>query len=126
MGQPPYGQYGQYGPYDPYQPPAQPPAVQQHHYYGAPAPRTNGMATASMILGIVGILFCGATSILAVIFGHVAHSQIRNTGEGGHGMAIAGLILGYLAVALWLFYWLVVVILWGAAIGSLETSTSTY
>lgn len=119
MGQPPYG------PYDPYQPPAHPPAV-QHHYYGAPAPPTNGMATASMVLGLCGFVTCGLTSILAVIFGHVAQSQIKRTGEGGQGMAVAGLILGYLVTAGWLIYlafWLI----WGfALLGGALSTTSTY
>ncbi|MEU5880963.1 DUF4190 domain-containing protein [Spirillospora sp. NPDC047279] len=119
MAQPPYDPYG-YGSQDPY---AQqyPPAQVQHHYYGAApvAVRTNGMATASMILGIIGIFTCGFGSILAIIFGHVAHSQIRRTGEGGHGLAVAGLIMGYLMFVLGLLYVLFVVVwgfaLWGAA-----------
>lgn len=38
-------------------------------------------------------------SILAVIFGHVALSQIDKRGEDGRGMAIAGLVLGYIGLA---------------------------
>ncbi|MBN9612431.1 MAG: DUF4190 domain-containing protein [Actinobacteria bacterium] len=37
-------------------------------------------------------------SILAVIFGHIAHAQIRRTGEDGRGLATAGLVLGYLGM----------------------------
>jgi hypothetical protein len=40
-----------------------------------------------------------ATAILAVIAGHVALSQIKRTGQRGAGLAIAGLILGYLEIA---------------------------
>jgi hypothetical protein len=65
-GQPPYGQppYGQpaYGPYG----------------YSA-APRTNGFAIASLCCSIGGILFVGISSILGVIFGFVARSQIRQS-----------------------------------------------
>lgn len=60
-------------------------------YYSAPG--TNGMATASLVLGILGV------SLFAVIFGHVARSQIRRTGQQGAGMALAGLILGYVGIA---------------------------
>jgi Domain of unknown function (DUF4190) len=73
--------------------------------YGYPPPygyppeqrRTNGLAIASMVLGIVWIWWIG--SILAVIFGHIALSQIKGRGEGGRGMAIAGLVLGYIGIA---------------------------
>jgi len=54
---------------------------------------TNGFAIVSLITAIVG--FGG---VLAVIFGHIAHSQIRRTGERGWGMATAGLIIGYIGI----------------------------
>jgi hypothetical protein len=60
-------------------------------------PKTNGLAITSMILGIIWVYWLG--SILAVIFGHIALSQIKRFGQRGRGMAIAGLILGYLGVA---------------------------
>jgi hypothetical protein len=62
--------------------------------------RTNGLAIASMVLGILCIYWI--TSILAVIFGHVALSQIKrsNGTQTGRGMAIAGLVLGYIWLAL--------------------------
>ncbi|MER7545015.1 DUF4190 domain-containing protein [Actinomadura sp.] len=104
MAQPPYDPYGYGQQHDPYaQPYSQPPAV-QHHYYGASvpmAPPTNGMATASLVCGLIGFFACGVTSVLAIIFGHVSLSQIKRTGEGGHGMAVTGLILGYLITAGW-------------------------
>jgi hypothetical protein len=56
---------------------------------------TNGLAIASLVLGIVGMVF---GSILAVVFGHVALGQIRRSGQGGRGLAIAGLVLGYLGI----------------------------
>ncbi len=39
-------------------------------------------------------------SVLAVVFGHIALAQIREHGQGGRGMAIAGLVLGYIGMAL--------------------------
>jgi hypothetical protein len=67
-------------------------------YAPAPRPGTSGLAIASLVLGILWIW--GVGSLLAVIFGHVARSQIRR-GErtGGAGMALAGLILGYVGLA---------------------------
>ncbi|MEU5988273.1 DUF4190 domain-containing protein [Spirillospora sp. NPDC047418] len=113
MAQPPYDPYG-YGQQDPYAQSysQQPPAV-QHHYYGGSvpvAPPTNGMATASLVCGLIGFFACGVTSILAIIFGHVSLSQIKRTGEGGHGMAVTGLILGYLVSAGWLIFWVLYIL----------------
>lgn len=59
---------------------------------------TSGLAIASMVLGILWLYWVG--SILAVIFGHVAIAQCnRDPNLGGKGMAIAGVVLGWLGVA---------------------------
>jgi hypothetical protein len=63
-------------------------------------PGTNGLAIAALVLGILWLYWVG--SILAVIFGHIALSQIRHTGQRGRGLAIAGLVLGYVGLALFL------------------------
>jgi len=55
---------------------------------------TSGFAIASLVLGILG----GA--ILAIIFGFVALSQIKKSGAKGRGMAIAGVVLGFVWSAL--------------------------
>lgn len=59
---------------------------------------TNGLAIASMVLGIVWIYWIG--SILALIFGYVAKGQIdRSQGrQTGRGMAIAGIVLGWVGI----------------------------
>lgn len=69
------------------------------------SPRTNGLAITALVLGLIG------GTILPIIFGHIALSQIRRSGENGRGMAIAGLILGYigLAVAIALVIWVIAV-----------------
>jgi fatty acid desaturase len=59
-------------------------------------PATNGLAIASLVLGIVWLYWIG--SILAVIFGHIALHQIRDRKEAGRGLAIAGLTLGWIGV----------------------------
>ena len=87
-------------PVPPQQPMSPPPGYQgaPQPGYGQPA-GTNGLAIASLILGILWLCWLG--SILAVIFGHVALGQIKKTGgaQQGRGMAIAGLVLGYLGIA---------------------------
>ncbi|GAA4102706.1 MULTISPECIES: DUF4190 domain-containing protein [Actinomadura] len=133
MAHPPYGPsdpYGSYGQPDPYaQPYQQQPAV-QHHYYPSAQPAvvgTNGLATASLVLGLVGFVFCGLTSIPAIICGHIAQSQIKRTGQEGHGQATAGLVLGYIVTALWIIYWVVIFGFYGFALWSIsESGTSTY
>ena len=59
---------------------------------------TNGMAIASMILGILWLWWLG--SILALIFGYQGKSQIDRSGgqQSGRGMAIAGIVLGWIGV----------------------------
>jgi hypothetical protein len=74
-------------------------ALQQ--FYAPPLTRpTSGLATASMVLGIIGLLvgWCsfGIPSIVAVFLGHSALKETKTGVRGGHGMAIAGLILGYI------------------------------
>jgi hypothetical protein len=72
--------------------PAFPPA---YPYPYAPQ-RTNSMSIASLVSGILAWLLCPFLgAVLAVIFGHVARNQIKQSGEAGGGMAIAGLVLGY-------------------------------
>ena len=67
-----------------------------------PAQPTSGLAIGAMICGIAEIFTLGFAAIPAVILGHLARAQIRQTGERGDGMAIAGLVLGYLGIAGWL------------------------
>ncbi|HEX6931422.1 MAG TPA: DUF1707 and DUF4190 domain-containing protein [Streptosporangiaceae bacterium] len=62
------------------------------------APRTNQMAVASMLCGIGQIFFWFLAGVPAIVFGHVARRQIRQTGEAGSGMATAGLVMGYVGV----------------------------
>ncbi|HEY5025673.1 MAG TPA: DUF4190 domain-containing protein [Acidimicrobiales bacterium] len=84
----------------PYQAPNQPPhqAYYQPVYYQSapPGPRSNGLAVASLVLGILWVWWLG--SILALVFGYVALGQIKRSHEGGRGMAIAGVVLGWVGV----------------------------
>ena len=82
------------------QPQYQQPQYQQPQYqqYSANTVKTNGMAITAFVLS----LFC--CNLLAVIFGHIAISQINRTGEGGKGLATAALIIGYLSMAFGVVY----------------------
>jgi hypothetical protein len=82
------GQYGQqqyppqYG-----QQPYGPPGYGGYPAYPAPASQqTNTMA-------ILSLIFAFVFAPLGIVFGFIARSQIKRTGEGGDGLALAGLIL---------------------------------
>lgn len=73
--------------------------------YGAQwqTPRTCGLAVWSLVLSIVSLICCGVfLAIPAIICGHNARSQIRNSpgALSGDGMALAGLIIGYISIVL--------------------------
>ena len=79
----------------PYQYPP-PPPYQPVSYVGQS--KTNGLAVASMVLGILWFWFVG--SILALIFGYVSKNQIdKSQGtQSGRGMAVAGIVLGWVGL----------------------------
>lgn len=67
---------------------------------------TSSLAIVSLVAGILGLFFFG--SIIAIICGHIARSQIKESkgAQSGDGMALSGLILGYIGVAIWAL-WLI-------------------
>lgn len=71
-------------------------------FMSAPVRRTSGVAVASLVLSLVGLVggwcLCGVPSLLAVIFGHVGAARTRSGEVAGHGMAVAGLVLGYVLI----------------------------
>jgi hypothetical protein len=71
--------------------------------YSITPPATSGLAIASMVCGIISLPLCwiwAAAGIPAVICGHMALKAIKHseTPVEGRGMAIAGLVTGYLAI----------------------------
>ena len=75
--------------------------------YGMINPPTSGLAIASLVCGIVSLVTCMViVGIPAVICGHMAMSQIANspTPVAGRGMALAGLVCGYLSVLMLLSF----------------------
>ena len=83
-----------------YTPPPPPP---EPGGYGYAAPQTNQKALWSMILGILSIVACGLLAgIPALILGSSAKKEIAAAGgaQSGEGMATAGVILGWISVAI--------------------------
>ncbi len=74
----------------------------QQPYQQLPTTHTSTLAIISLIGGITGFSILPILgSIVAVITGHMAHSEIKKGGGmiTGKGMATAGLIMGYLTIA---------------------------
>jgi hypothetical protein len=75
----------------------QPPSAPVSPYQPAPLrSRTNGMAVAALVCGLGQFVAPPFAGIAAIILGHQARRRIRLTGEQGDGMALTGLVLGYI------------------------------
>ena len=75
-----------------------PPGLAQQAWSGPQ--EKSGKATASLVCGVLFFIW-PVTPLAAVILGHIALSEIkRSAGRlAGHGMAVAGLVLGYIELA---------------------------
>ncbi|WP_051297305.1 DUF4190 domain-containing protein [Brevibacterium album] len=71
---------------------------------------TNAMAIVALVCGLAG-LFTGISALAGIICGHIARSQIARTGEQGGGMALTGLIIGYVVTIGWLLYFGLMIVL---------------
>ena len=62
----------------------------------------NSLAIVSLVAGIAGYVIPHPfiAGLVAIVTGHMARRQIRQTGESGSGLALAGLILGYVHLVL--------------------------
>lgn len=136
-GQQPYGQpygeqpaYGQPQPFGQPQPYGQAPYGQSPYApppymgYGPPQPTTNGLAIASLICSIGGLVTCISAPV-GIVLGHIARKQIRQTGEQGEGLAVAGLWVGYILTGLGLLGIIAWFALLAFAIGTGATTTTS-
>ena len=103
---PPPGGYG-YPPSQPggygYQPPQSPGGYGYSPYPSQPA-GTNSMAIASLVSSLVGLLCFGIGPVLGLVFGIIALNQIKGSGQSGRGMAIAGIVISSLLIALFIVF----------------------
>lgn len=82
--------------------------------------RTSGLAIASLVCGLGGFATCFFTAIPAVICGHLALREIRRDSQvDGRGMAIAGLVIGYLILVGTVLYALFFVVAISTRMGQL-------
>jgi uncharacterized protein DUF4190 len=84
-------------------------------YQQAPVRHGNGMAVASLVCSLCGVVpfFFGVSCILGIIFGFVARSQIRrsNGQQSGDGMALAGIIIGFSLILVFLVVVILIAVL---------------
>ncbi|TPW74717.1 DUF4190 domain-containing protein [Schumannella soli] len=115
----PYGQqpYGQQPQQQPYGQPAQPYGQAAPQTYSAPGSQYGGyqpvQSQGTNTLAIISLVLAFVVSLGAVITGHIALGQIKRTGEGGRGLALAGLILGYIGIAggvIAVIFWIIAII----------------
>jgi hypothetical protein len=71
-------------------------------YPSSPGPRTSPNAIVALVLGIIALTGCGLAGIPAVVLGYRARREIRESAgqQEGDGLALAGVVLGWIGVAL--------------------------
>ncbi|MGI9162725.1 MAG: DUF4190 domain-containing protein [Mycobacterium sp.] len=65
----------------------------------APPDRTNSLAAFSLVASAVGLL-CGIGSIIGIVLGVIALNQIKRTGQQGRGLAVTGIVVGVVSMAI--------------------------
>jgi Domain of unknown function (DUF4190) len=60
----------------------------------------NGLAIGSLVTSIAAFFVCGSIGIVGAIMGHMARRQLRERNEDGDGLALAGIIVGWIGFAL--------------------------
>ena len=96
-------------------PPQQPVAPQS--YQAAPAqPGYNTMSIVAFILAFF-------VSIVGIILGFVALSQIKRTGEQGRGLAIAAIVIGFAEIVIGIIVTIVFIAAFGAAMSQYGTTS---
>jgi hypothetical protein len=101
----------QYGAYPP--PPGPYAGYYGYPQYPQPQP-TNSLAIVSLVCAF---LFAP----LGIVFGHISLSQIKKTGEEGHGLAVAGLVISYLITVLTILVVVLSVVFIGKVANELES-----
>jgi hypothetical protein len=88
-----------------------------------PTRSTNGFAIASLVVSCVAVVLvlCDGVGfvpgVVGAILGHVARRKIRVEGQAGGGMALAGIIVGWVATAIGLLYIALLIALFSSLIG---------
>jgi hypothetical protein len=76
----------------------------------APAPAYAASRPTNVLAIIALIASCIGFTVPGIIMGHIALHQIKTSGEGGHGLALAGVIVGYSLLAITVVFVVIYVI----------------
>lgn len=93
--------------------------MQQQPQY-IPGPPTSTLAIVSLVSAILSwFLFPIIGALVAVVTGHMARREIRDSlgAKSGDGLAIAGLIIGYLNLVMYCVSFLIFILIFGGMIG---------
>ncbi|GAA1009625.1 hypothetical protein STXM2123_3773 [Streptomyces sp. F-3] len=82
-----------------------------------PVPPVNSKAVGSLVCGVLTLMTAGLTGLPAVVLGHAARAEIRRRDEGGDALALTGLVLGWLSVAGWALFLVLLVLTTALASG---------
>lgn len=86
--------------------------------YGYPYPpprRTNGNALASMVVSLAGLVTCPLLGGIGVYLGYRARDEMARSGEEGDGMALAGIIVGWVGIGVFLLMLCLILLIAGGA-----------
>ncbi|WP_156759450.1 DUF4190 domain-containing protein [Microbacterium karelineae] len=108
--------------------------------YAPPGPPANPLAVTSMIcsfvapatwmfswipvIGVIIAILSPVAILLAIIFGHIALAQIKKGETGGRGMAMTGVIIGYVCIGLALIFALLAALLFGSLFSLLGVAST--
>lgn len=93
--------------------------------YGAPAygygaaPRVNPLAIVALVSSLVGLFAIPVIGqIVGIITGHISLKQVKTTGERGRGMALSGVLIGYISLGLGILLIVLTAVIIGVTGGS--------
>lgn len=111
---------------NPVPPPGNPPGnpPQNAGPYRAEAPQSSPAPTAALpttlaytnTFAVVAVILAFMQPVAGVVFGHLALGQIKRNGDTGRGLALTGLIVGYVMIAFWVAFIIFYIFLIGAMI----------
>ncbi|GIF70649.1 DUF4190 domain-containing protein [Asanoa siamensis] len=78
--------------------------------YGYAVAKTNTLAIASLVCALAGLV-TGLSAPVGAVLGHIARRQIRERGEQGDGLALAGIIVGWILTGLGVAYLLFLLVI---------------
>jgi hypothetical protein len=77
-----------------------PPPGQPSYGYPYATSKTNGLAIAALVVSLISMVSCPLIGLAGAIMGHIARRQVTERREEGAGMALAGIIVGWIGLAI--------------------------